>query len=88
MIRLENWSITSKGISPYQAPECIKSYLQGNVHNHPKERWEDGHPITTSSIQNIEDMIATTNSGTEYHLGKPHPDYAKAFPNWKELINK
>jgi len=83
--KLENWSIVFK--DPYQAPECRKSYLQGNIYG--REDIEDGKFVTTSSIIKTEDNLVYTKSGSLYELGEPNVEYEKLYPNAKErLFNK
>lgn len=65
---LKNWSVCCKG-SEYLAPELWTNYLRGNVYGHP--RFQDGDPISTSSIVDIKDgdgcKIVSTRH-TEYQL--------------------
>jgi len=77
-VRLEDWSVTFKA-DPYQAPELIRSRLQGKVYGH--QRFEDGTFIFTSPIVRGEHLLIITESGTCYELGKIDPEYEKKFPD-------
>ena len=74
MYKLENWSIF-KDQNPYIAPERQRGCLIGNIYGHTK--FKDGDPITTSYIIEIDVRkgFAKTVSGSEYILGKPHPEW-------------
>lgn len=76
MPRLENWSVGSNSMSPYAAPETCSLHLQGRVYDHP--RFDDGTPITTSSISLsglTTPLTMRTRSGTVYQLGQISEDY-------------
>jgi hypothetical protein len=75
MYRLENWIMVVG--DPYKAPECQKGCLTGYVYGNPK--FEDGNPIVTSTIIeiNVRKGFAKTISGSEYILGKPHPEWVE-----------
>lgn len=76
-MKLENWAVVSlpedNGI--YTPPEAILHRITGEVHNSPK--WENGHKITTSPIDDVKGNIVTTVSGSVYELGEPRPDYVE-----------
>ena len=76
MPRIEEWSIGSNFISLYQAPEAQNKYLHGRIYDDELDRFEDGSPIRTSSIQefNLEESYAMTRN-TMYMLGKPSVEY-------------
>ncbi len=73
MIIIKNWSLICTEITPYTPPELITSKLQGNVYGHPKDRFEDGRLIVTSTVVNldIKNRKAETISGNHYELGEP-----------------
>ena len=52
-MKLKNWSVTSDVDERYVAPEMMHYQLQGNVYGHP--RFNDGDPVTTSRIIEIND---------------------------------
>lgn len=73
-MRLENWSVVSTPISPYEAPELARMLIHGEVYGNP--RFIDGEPVTTSSVQKIEgNRVFTRNS--VYELGTPAPAYVE-----------
>lgn len=76
---LKNWSIIRDNDNPFLAPELRKVRLYGNIYNDEKGRFNDGTPISTSSIQklDIENNVAQTRN-TTYQLGKISVDYM----NW------
>ena len=84
-IIIENWGIVQE-TNPYTAPELLRSYLHGNVMNHPN--FENGKEITTSAIVGINQELVVTASGSNYALGVPHPDYEKLFPDAKQRVLK
>ena len=45
---LVNWSLTSRAVDVYQAPETVRMCLAGDVIGHPC--FEDGHYVNTSPI--------------------------------------
>ena len=61
VVRLENWEVS---VNPWK----MTRYLHGEVHGHP--RHPDGRIITTSAVIELRADVATTKSGTIYHLGK------------------
>lgn len=78
MPRIENWSIVSNEINPFQAPECQVIRLQGNIFDDELKRFKDNTSITTSKIKSIDlknNQAQTKN--TLYDLGKPSEDYIK-----------
>ncbi len=86
-MRIDNWSVTAKGIfDPYQPPEVKSHRLFGIVLDHPK------HPgvkhITTSPIIAVNPVQGTvlTHSGSLYELGTVDPDYEAAYPNARNRL--
>lgn len=76
---LKNWSIIRDNNNPYLAPELRKVRLQGCIYNDEKKRFDDGTPVSTSSLQklDIENKVAQTRN-TTYQLGEP----LEEFMNW------
>lgn len=76
MVRLENWSMIFDQ-NPYLPPEVVRGRLVGFAYGHP--RFEDGEQIVTSPIVeiNVRKGKATTHSGSEYTLGRPHPEWVE-----------
>lgn len=89
-MRLKNWSVTSDVDARFIAPEMIHYHLQGNVYGHP--RFNDGDPVTTSRIIEINDKgdykEAITRSGSVYELYREDVDKEaeKQFPNYYERL--
>ena len=89
-MRLKNWSVTSDVNPNFVAPEMMHFYLQGDVYGHP--RFEDGAPVTTSRIIEINDKgdykEAITRSGSVYELYKEDVDVdaEKEYPNYYERL--
>ena len=85
MPRIEEWSIGSNYINPYQAPEALKKYLYGRIYDDELGRFKDGTNIGTSSIQelNLEEGYAMTRN-TRDELGNPSDEYLK----WLEVQGK
>lgn len=90
MIRLKNWSIYMDDCVGWRAPELFTYHLQGNAYGHP--RFEDGDPVSTSSIVEINDRgdykEATTRSGSVYGLYKEDvdPECEIEYPNYYERL--
>lgn len=84
-IKINNWAMVTKSLSPYHAPEQGIQCLNGNVENHP--RHEPGKNVDTTEVigQTAESYIVT-RSGSVYELGEPAPAYEKAFPNAKQRV--
>jgi hypothetical protein len=80
MVRLNGWAVVR---SRWAAPEQAV-YLTGNVEGHAK--FVDGDHVTTSAVSRFEGRIITTESGTQYLLGDPSPEYREWLqeyrPNW------
>jgi len=71
-MKLEQWAVSNLS-GPYTPPECQIRCISGVVSGSPL--FEDGKFITTSRIVSVEGRVVTTNSGSEYTLGDPDPDY-------------
>lgn len=90
MIRLKNWSMYAEGNNGFNPPELWTYHFQGNVYGHP--RFNDGDPITTSRIVEINDKgdykEAKTRSGSVYCLYPEDvdPEAEKQFPNYYERL--
>lgn len=88
-MKLKNWSVTSNN-NGFMAPEMMKFYLQGNVYGHP--RFNDGDPVTTSRIIEINDKgdykECITRSGSVYELYKEDVDSSaeKEYPNYYDRL--
>ena len=89
-MKLKNYSVTSDVDGRFIAPELMHYHLQGNVYGHP--RFDDGDPVTTSRIIEINDKgdykVAITRSGSVYELHKEDVDEEaeKQFPNYYERL--
>ena len=83
-MKLDNWSIVSNPISPYQAPETAGKRLHGKVQG--SSQFKDGTEITTSVIISIDGGKAKTASGSEYVLGTIDPDYLTLYPAAELLV--
>lgn len=81
VIRLEAWSFHPHG-DGYTAPEERTYHLHGIVYGHPTRR--DGVTVVTSHVVDVRGRRVRTESGSEYELGEPHPEYAR----WCEGIGK
>lgn len=75
MIALRNWSCCYWDGNPFIAPEARPLALQGEAYGHP--RFPDGNKVKTGPIAAINGRVITTESGSVYSLGDPHPDYLK-----------
>ena len=71
--RLECWRIVVPEECKYTAPELVPLLVEGAVYGNP--RFEDGDPITTSSVVEVSGRIITTYSGSRYRLGEVDPRY-------------
>lgn len=78
-MRLENWYITGKGISPMKSPEDKKLYMNGEVYG--SNRFKDGKSIKTSEIKIARSGKITTENKHIYELGVEHSTYEKEYPN-------
>lgn len=76
MIRLEKWSMIFD-IRALLVVGKQTGCLAGVVYGHPK--FEDGEEIVTSYIVDLDVRKgrAKTYSGSEYVLGRPHPDWVE-----------
>jgi hypothetical protein len=72
MMQIENWSITGNP-DVYDAPECRRVRLKGNVFGHPLH--SEGKFVCTSDIRQVRGSEVTTNSGSVYILGTPCKEY-------------
>lgn len=84
MARIEEWDVVTVQDSPYRAPEESAQFLAGKIFD--DERFEDGDPIVTTSIQGQRDGKVVTKSGSLYELGTPNPLYEKLYPNARERL--
>ena len=84
-MRIEDWSIVSSDLSPYQAPEVAIKRIQGSVFG--SKSFDDGAKITTSPLISLECGLAVTKSGSNYILGSVNSDYLNAYPEALELAN-
>jgi hypothetical protein len=76
MIKLQNWYMTSLGISPYRPPELQKLCVGGQLESdHPNGRFMAGSDIHTSPVIDFKGRTFTTRGGTQYKLGKIHKEY-------------
>lgn len=89
-MKLKNWSVTSDVDLLYTAPELMHYHLQGDVYGHP--RFNDGDPVTTSRIIEINDKgdykEAITRSGSVYELHKEDvdPRAEEEYSNYYERL--
>ena len=76
MPRLENWSIGTAYVNPYQAPETIEKHINGTIYDDEEGRFPDGSEISTSTVQelNLNEGYAQTRN-TRYTLGEPDKSY-------------
>ena len=83
MVRLTDWEVLRSQDS-WLAPEQRGLHLSGNVEGHPK--FPDGAHVYTSMVASFKGRKITTESGTEYLLGDPSPEYREWLrvnrPNW------
>lgn len=86
-MRIENWGISSRFVSPYTAPEASLC-VTGNVYGSTK--FSDGEEVTTSTIKTVSykdnKLTVETNSGSIYELGAAHPDYEAAYPDARNRL--
>lgn len=71
-VYIEAWSLHYHG-DGYTPPELRTRHLRGIVKGHPEKR--DGTCVYTSNILRAEGRHVWTESGSEYALGAPHPEY-------------
>lgn len=70
MPRLENWSVITRTVNPFQAPELGFAALHGNVYDNPN--FDDGDEVDTSVIKSIDlDKKVAQTRNTLYELGEP-----------------
>lgn len=87
---LKNWYVFQRG-GDFQAPELRASCLHGNAYGHP--RFDDGSPVNTSRIVNVEDKgeykAVTTISGSVYHCYKEDvdPGAEERYPGYFERLS-
>jgi hypothetical protein len=60
-IRIENWKVVT---NRWNRNQC----LHGEVQGHP--RFPNGSLVTTSTLMELRDEVAVTESGTIYQLGR------------------
>lgn len=83
-MELKNWAVTSND-NGYNATELLKFYMCGNVYG--STSFEDGTPIATSRIVDMEDhddyKVVITRSGSRYILKADEVDkgYEAMYPN-------
>lgn len=82
MVILKNWSVCQRG-NEWMAPELWTNYLHGNVYGHP--RFEDGDPVSTSSIVDIKDgdgykIVSTRNTDYVLRESEVDPEYESQYP--------
>ena len=71
--RLEEWW---SPVLPETVEGLIGTYVNGKIYDDTKGRWEDGHPVHTSTIMSLNYYIADgeiiiTTRNSVYKLGKP-----------------
>jgi hypothetical protein len=83
MIVMKNWAVCTRD-NEFVAPELWTNYLTGNVYGNT--RFNDGDPVSTSSIVSIKDgdgckIVSTRN--TEYFLYESDVslEYELKYPN-------
>ena len=87
LLKLSNWSVTSRDNNPYLAPELRTISLKGHIDHHPVlgDRIEKGD-VVTSSIVEVNGRFVRTKSNHIYKLGKIDPKYRQWLrenrPNW------
>ncbi len=74
-MRIENWSLVSRRLGTYVAPELARVSIQGRVFGHP--RFDEGEEITTSYLEAVSGCEVTTHSGSIYWLGSPSDEYTE-----------
>ena len=83
MVQLNNWAVVHSQ-DPFLAPEQRGLHLTGDVEGHPK--FPNGKRVCTSEVKDFKGRVITTESGTEYLLGDPSPEYREWLqanrPNW------
>ena len=78
---LRNWAVRVMA-DAYTAPECITTFLAGEVYGHPD--FKDGHRIYTSHVEHrgkFEDGDTVETQNTRYILDGICPHYKK----WNDL---
>jgi hypothetical protein len=78
MITIKNWCLVLYSrVDAYTPPEMIRAKIQGNVYNHPKEKFKDGDYIITSELSelDIENRKAKTKTGNWYILVDPDKEW-------------
>ncbi len=87
---MKQWSLTSNQ-SGFTAPELLKYYLRGNIHEDSRKAFEDGHLVDTSSIRKVEDcgthkLVYTRNTAYTVRPEDVDPGYEEAFPGAYERL--
>jgi len=87
VLKINNWSITSRDDNPYLAPELRAISLKGCINHHPVLGDRSGKgDVVTSPIMEVKGRFVLTKSNHLYKLGKIDPKYRrwlrKNRPNW------
>jgi hypothetical protein len=77
VIKIEDWTVIHRTVSPLLAAEGRTLHLKGRVWNHP--RWPAGGAATTSPVVGRLGNLIMTKSGSVYELGKACAEYAAQF---------
>jgi len=73
---LKEWSVVEAPSSPYMAPEQRRRGVAGKVYGNPN--FEDGSPVITSSVVEVNGRSFKTKTGSEYVLeGEPAKEYVE-----------
>lgn len=88
---VKNWSLYASNDNGFTAPELVHKYLQGNVYG--RLGFQDGDPINTSRIVDIEDAgdhkVIVTRTGSRYLIYPEDisPECEKQFPGYYEKLH-
>ncbi len=83
-VRIRNWAVVTKG-GPYQAPECCRSGILGDVYNHPE--FPDGSKVRTSHIVSAKGRLIQCHSRQYLLDGPPCEGYVKYCYENKILLD-
>jgi len=83
-VRIRNWAVITKG-GPYQAPECCRSAILGDVYNHPE--FAVGDTVRTSHIVSAKGRLIQCYSRQYLLDGPPKEDYVKFCYEHKILLD-